>query len=105
MRGLLNLACTPFVSIMDTKGHAWYDGAMNVRLTPQQQEFIESQVTKGRYLSNSEVIREGLRLLQEETEWKADVRRKITEGLLQVEADKVVDGPEAIGDILETLSD
>ena len=61
--------------------------SMNVRLTPQQQEFVKRQVEDGRYLSDSEVVREGLRLLQEETEWKAEVRRKISEGMLQPEFD------------------
>lgn len=78
---------------------------MNVRLTPQQQEFIESQVAEGRYLSNSEVIREGLRLLQEDTEWRADLRRKITEGMMQAKAGKLVDGKQAISRALEGLDD
>jgi antitoxin ParD1/3/4 len=76
-----------------------------VRLTPQQQEFIESQVAEGRYLSNSEVIREGLRLLQEDTEWRAELRRKITEGMLQAKAGKLVDGKQAIARALEGLDD
>lgn len=78
---------------------------MNVRLTPQQQDFIESQVSEGRYLSNSEVIREGLRLLQEETEWRADLRRKITEGMVQAKAGKLVNGKQAIAKALEGLDD
>ena len=76
---------------------------MNVRLTPHQQEFIENQVAEGRYLSYSEVIREGLRLLQEDTEWKADLRRKITEGMIQAKAGKLVDGKQAIARALEGL--
>lgn len=56
---------------------------MNVRLTPQQQEFIKQQVAEGRYLSDAEVIREGLRLLQEEVEWRAEIRRKVAEGVAE----------------------
>lgn len=78
---------------------------MNVRLTPQQQEFIESQVAEGRYLSNSEVIREGLRLLQEETEWRAELRHKIAEGMMQSRAGKLVDGKGAIARALDGLDD
>lgn len=36
----------------------------NVVLTQHQQEFIESLVTSGRYQNASEVLREGLRLLE-----------------------------------------
>ena len=78
---------------------------MNVRLTQQQQEFIESQVAEGRYLSNSEVIREGLRLLQEETEWRADLRRRISEGMVQAKTGKLVNGKQAIAKALEGLDD
>lgn len=77
--------------------------SMNVRLTPQQQEFVKKQVEDGRYLSDSEVVREGLRLLQEETEWKAEVRRKISEGMLQARAGKVVDGSKALESVLKGL--
>ena len=56
---------------------------MNVRLTPQQQELIKQQVAEGRYLSDAEVIREGLRLLQEEVEWRAQIRRKVAEGVAE----------------------
>ncbi len=38
---------------------------MNVSLTPQLEEYVASQVREGLYRSNSEVIRQGLRLLIE----------------------------------------
>lgn len=76
---------------------------MNVHLTPQQREFIKQQVAEGRYLSDAEVIHEGLRLLQEEIEWRADVRRKVADGIAQAEAGKFIDGPTAIAAILDSL--
>lgn len=78
---------------------------MNVRLTPQQREFIKQQVAEGRYLSDAEVIREGLRLLQEEIEWRAEVRRKVADGIAQAKAGKLVDGPSAIAAVLDSLDD
>jgi antitoxin ParD1/3/4 len=75
---------------------------MNVRLTPQQQEFIKQQVAEGRYLSDAEVIREGLRLLQEEVEWRAEIRRKVAEGVAEAKAGKLVDGQQAIAAILKS---
>jgi antitoxin ParD1/3/4 len=38
---------------------------MNVSLTPELEEFVSSKVEAGLYRSNSEVVRQGLRLLIE----------------------------------------
>jgi antitoxin ParD1/3/4 len=76
---------------------------MNVRLTRQQQEFVKRQVAEGRYLSESEVIREGLRLLADETEWRTEARRKIAIGMEQIRAGQVVDGEQAVEEVLGTL--
>jgi antitoxin ParD1/3/4 len=76
---------------------------MNVRLTPQQQEFVKRQVAEGRYLSESEVIREGLRLLADELDWRTEARRKIAVGMEQIRAGQVVDGEQAVEEVLGTL--
>lgn len=38
---------------------------MNVSLTPELEQYVQNKVSRGKYYSASEVIREGLRLLQE----------------------------------------
>jgi antitoxin ParD1/3/4 len=38
---------------------------MNVSLTPELERYVQEKVSTGMYYSASEVIREGLRLLQE----------------------------------------
>jgi antitoxin ParD1/3/4 len=38
---------------------------MNVSLTPELEQWVQNKVKSGRYHSVSEVIREGLRLLEE----------------------------------------
>jgi antitoxin ParD1/3/4 len=38
---------------------------MNVSLTPELEQYVQEKVSSGSYYSASEVIREGLRLLQE----------------------------------------
>jgi len=38
---------------------------MNVSLTPELEQFVQGKVNTGLYYSASEVVREGLRLLQE----------------------------------------
>lgn len=67
---------------------------MNVSLTPELVAFVEGQVASGRYRSASEVVRQGLRELQEREEWKAEVRAKIEEAVKSVEAGRTVDGEQ-----------
>ena len=76
-----------------------------MRLTPQQDALVSRLVAEGHYLTASEVIRDGLRLLEQELAWKSDVRRKIAEGLEDVKAGRVVDGEKAIAEILEHLKE
>lgn len=76
---------------------------MDVRLTPEQEEFVKRQVAEGRYLSEAEVILEGLRLLADEMEWRADARRKIATGMEQLRAGQVVDGEQAVEEVLQNL--
>lgn len=64
---------------------------------------MKRQVAEGRYLSEAEVIREGLRLLADEMEWKADARRKIATGMEQLRAGQVVDGEQAVEEVLKNL--
>ena len=54
---------------------------MNVSLTPALEDYVKAKVDSGLYRSSSEVIREGLRALQEK-----EVDNKITIGLAQAEA-------------------
>ena len=76
---------------------------MNVRLTPQQAEFVSQQVAQGRYLSASEVIREGLRLLADEMKWRTDARRSVAKGMEQLRAGQVLDGEKAVDEVHEKL--
>jgi antitoxin ParD1/3/4 len=58
---------------------------MNVNLTPELEEMVREKVSSGLYTSASEVIREALRLMEEEDrvrEAKLDrLRQDIQEGL------------------------
>lgn len=60
-------------------------GGMNVNLTPQLEELVREKVESGMYTSASEVVREALRLLQEQDSLKAvrlgQLRRDIEVGL------------------------
>ncbi|NOT31716.1 MAG: type II toxin-antitoxin system ParD family antitoxin [Planctomycetes bacterium] len=76
---------------------------MNVRLTAQQEELLRRLVSEGHYLSVGEALQAGLRLIEQDLAWKADARRKLEEGLEDVRACRVVDGEQAIQEILDDL--
>lgn len=76
---------------------------MNVHLTPEQEQFVKRLIAEGRFPSEAEVIREGLGLLAEEIEWRADARRKIANGMEQLRVGQVIDGEQAVEDVLRDL--
>jgi antitoxin ParD1/3/4 len=47
---------------------------MNVSLTPELEKYIQNKVKTGRYTSASEVVREALRLLEQEEERERELR-------------------------------
>lgn len=64
---------------------------MNVNLTPELEELVRSKVASGRYSSASEVVREALRLLEEQDQIRAarlqqlrsDIRKGLDSGAAQ----------------------
>ena len=72
---------------------------MNISLTPELERLVDDKVKTGRYASASEVVREGLRLLEEQDQAKqlrlAEVRRKIDRGIEQLDRGLGIPGPEA----------
>lgn len=72
---------------------------MNVSLTPELEELVAEKVRTGRYTSASEVIREALRLLEEQDQVRQarlkQVRDKIKRGLKQLDDGKGIGGDEA----------
>jgi antitoxin ParD1/3/4 len=69
---------------------------MNVSLTPELEELISQKVQSGRYTSASEVIREALRLLEEQDQLRqkrlAAIRQEIDEGLTQLDRGEGIPG-------------
>jgi len=76
---------------------------MNVNLGAVFDKFIAELLKSGMYQSQSEVVREGLRLLKEREELKklrlAELRKEIAIGTEQARQGKVVDGEAVFAEI------
>ncbi len=80
---------------------------LNVSLTPELQSFIDARIETGRYQSASEVVREGLRLLEERELRReaalADLREKISVGLEEARRGELLDSEAVFRELLEGL--
>jgi antitoxin ParD1/3/4 len=76
---------------------------MNVNLGTMFDNFIAELLKSGMYQSQSEVVREGLRLLKEREELKklrlAELRKEIAIGSEQADRGEFVDGPRTFAKI------
>ena len=72
---------------------------MNANLGPVLEKFVAELLESGVYQSQSEVVREGLRLLKEREELRklrlGALRKEIALGSEQADRGEFVDGPEA----------
>lgn len=75
---------------------------MNVSLTPELEQIVSLKVESGLYNSASEVVREGLRLLQQRDEMREmkleALRKEIQKGFDDLEAGRVRDGGEVMAE-------
>ena len=69
---------------------------MNVHLTPELEQLVQTKVKSGRYNSASEVVREALRLFEERDQLlelrKEAIRQQIDEGWNSLRRGEGVDG-------------
>lgn len=77
--------------------------SMNVSLTPELEQFVQSRVASGRYQTASEVIREGLRLLEEREESREtalrELRAKLRRAIEQADRGEFLDGEAVFEEI------
>jgi antitoxin ParD1/3/4 len=80
---------------------------MNVSLTPELEQIVNFKVQSGLYNSASEVVREGIRLLQQRDEMRElkleALRQEIQKGIDELEAGRFRDGGEAMAEKREFL--
>lgn len=69
---------------------------MSISLTPELEQFIQSQIAGGKYASTEDVIIAGIKLLEErERIYKGrfeELKREIAIGVEQLERGEVIDG-------------
>ena len=71
----------------------------NVHLTPELERFAREVVAEGRYNNVSEVVRDGLRLLQDAAERKKSFMRMIREVEADVEKNGSLSIDEAMAEV------
>ena len=76
---------------------------MNVSLTPELEQFVQSRVASGRFQTASEVVREGLRMLEERELWREtalkELRAKIRRAVEQADRGELLDGDAVFEEI------
>ncbi|HAX79272.1 MAG TPA: type II toxin-antitoxin system ParD family antitoxin [Cyanobacteria bacterium UBA11372] len=80
---------------------------MNVSLTPELEQYVQEKVKSGKYLSASEVMREALRLLQEQDQIRQlrleKLRSEIAIGIEQADRGEVFDGKQVIKELYDKI--
>ena len=69
------------------------------------ERFVEEAVGSGRYGSRSEVLREGVRLVQEREQRLQHLHRLVDEGLADVDAGRTVPLDEAVAHAMTVISE
>ena len=81
---------------------------MNVSLTPELENFVQAKVISGRYTSASEVVREALRLLEDQDQSRAAQLEVFRSGvdlrLASLDRGEGIDGESVFAQIRETAA-
>ena len=73
----------------------------SVSLGGKLEDVVDDLVKNGRFGSRSEVLREGVRLVQEREEWLRMVTAAVDEGRADIAAGRVYDADEVFDELAE----
>jgi antitoxin ParD1/3/4 len=79
---------------------------MPITLQPEQEQFIQTQLAKGRYSNATEVIAEALQLLEKRNHydrWVEELRNKIDIAATELDRGEGLDGETAINQLRAKL--
>ncbi|GGA12241.1 type II toxin-antitoxin system ParD family antitoxin [Okeania sp. KiyG1] len=74
---------------------------MNIKLTPEQEKFIEIQVNSGNFATFEEVIDKAFKLLEYQ-QWMEETPEKIDSGVAELDRREGLDGEAVVMDILNS---
>jgi len=78
---------------------------MDISLTPELEELVNEKVKSGVYASANEVIREGLRLLQEQEELRKiereNLKHEIEKGIEELDRGEGIPGEQVFAEMRE----
>ena len=93
-----------FISSMAT-----HRTTVNISITPELDDFLQSRVQSGRYQTTSEVVRVALRLLerqeQEGDEAFQQLKAKLQIGVNEAERGELIDGEEVFEELREMIEE
>ena len=80
---------------------------MNVHLTPELEQLVQTKIESGQYNSASEVVGEALRLLHRKDELRAlqlqELHKGIDQGLSEARRSQGIDGEKFMQAVIEDL--
>lgn len=82
---------------------------VNISLTPELNSFIQTRVESGRYQTASEVVREGLRLLERQERSREDevsaLKARLERAAAQEQLGELLDGEEVMEELTRMLKE
>jgi len=74
---------------------------MNIELKPEHEQFVQTQLSKGRYVNADELISAAFALLSEQEQRLEALRQQIATGTEQIQQGKIVDGETVFAKLQE----